>query len=110
MASAAQLPSSPMGAAGRHTPCSGSSGAAPSGAREPAIMSAGNATSLRVAAEKIIKLTGSKSNIIDTGAHKLYPRRGTLDISRAKTLLDYEPQTSFDQGLENYYEWLQNQI
>lgn len=71
-------------------------------------ITAGNATSLRVAAEKIIKLTGSKSNIVDTGAHKLYPRRGTLDISRARELLNYQPQTSFDRGLEHYYEWLQN--
>ena len=73
-------------------------------------ITAGNATSLRVAAEKIIKLTGSKSDIVDTGAHKLYPRRGTLDISRAKKLLNYQPETTFDQGLEYYYEWLQNKI
>ena len=73
-------------------------------------ITAGNATSLRTAAEKIIALTGSDSNIVDTGAHKLYPKRGTLDITRAKTLLGYEPKTSFDQGLGKYYEWLQNKI
>ena len=73
-------------------------------------ITAGNATSLRTAAEKIIALTGSKSDIVDTGAHKLYPRRGTLDITRAMDLLGYEPKNSFDQGLQNYYEWLQNKI
>jgi nucleoside-diphosphate-sugar epimerase len=73
-------------------------------------ITAGNATSLRTAAEKIIALTGSKSEIVDTGAHKLYPRRGTLDITRAKDLLGYEPKNTFDQGLQNYYEWLQNKI
>jgi len=73
-------------------------------------ITAGNATSLRTAAEKIIALTGSKSDIVDTGVHKLYPRRGTLDITRAKDLLGYEPNTSFDQGLQKYYEWLQNKI
>lgn len=73
-------------------------------------ITAGNATSLRTAADKIIALTGSKSAIVDTGAHKLYPRRGTLDITRAKNLLGYEPKTSFDQGLQKYYEWLQNKI
>jgi nucleoside-diphosphate-sugar epimerase len=36
--------------------------------------------------------------------------RGTLDISRAKDLLDYEPTISFKQGLEKYYAWLQNKI
>jgi nucleoside-diphosphate-sugar epimerase len=69
-------------------------------------ITAGGATSLRTAAEKIIALTGSKSDIVDTGAHKLYPRRGTLDITRAKDLLGYEPKTSFNEGLEKYYEWL----
>jgi nucleoside-diphosphate-sugar epimerase len=69
-------------------------------------ITAGNATSLRTAAEKIIALTGSKSNIVDTGANKLYPKRGTLDITRAKDLLGYQPKTLFDEGLKKYYEWL----
>jgi len=73
-------------------------------------ITAGNAISLRIAAEKIIALTGSKSKIVDTGLHKLYPRRGTLDITRAKKLLGYEPKTTFDEGLKKYYEWLQNKI
>ena len=73
-------------------------------------ITAGNATSLRTAAEKIIALTGSRSDIVDTGAHKLYPQRGTLDITRANDLLGYQPTTSFDKGLEKYYEWLQNKI
>ncbi|MGA1049172.1 MAG: SDR family NAD-dependent epimerase/dehydratase, partial [Minisyncoccia bacterium] len=71
---------------------------------------AGGATSLGEAAEKIIKLTGSKSKIKDTGQNNLYPERGTLDISQAKKLLKYKPQHSFDQGIEKYYEWLQNKI
>ena len=69
-------------------------------------ITAGNATSLRTAAEKIIALTGSKSNIVDTGANQLYPKRGTLDITRAKDLLGYQPKTLFDEGLKKYYEWL----
>ena len=73
-------------------------------------ITAGNSISLRTAAEKIIAVTGSESDIVDTGAHKLYPRRGTLDINRAKDLLGYQPKTSFDEGLEKYYEWLQNKI
>ena len=73
-------------------------------------ITAGSATSLGQAAEKIIKLTGSQSMIKDTGQNNLYPERGTLDISQAKKLLKYEPQHSFDQGIEKYYEWLQNTI
>ena len=71
-------------------------------------ITAGNATSLRTLAEKIIDITGSDSGIEDIGNHKLYPMRGTLDIGRAKDLLEYEPQFTLDQGLKSYYDWLQN--
>ena len=73
-------------------------------------ITAGNATSLRTLAEKIIEITGSKSDVEDIGNHKLYPMRGTLDIGRAKDLLEYEPQFTLDQGLKSYYDWLQNKI
>lgn len=73
-------------------------------------ITAGNATSLRTLAEKIIKLTGSDSDIEDIGDHALYPSRGTLDIERAKDLLDYEPKYTLDEGLKHYYDWLQNKI
>ena len=71
-------------------------------------ITAGNATSLRTLAEKIIDITGSDSGIEDIGNHKPYPMRGTLDIGRAKDLLEYEPQFTLDQGLKSYYDWLQN--
>ena len=69
-------------------------------------ITAGNATSLRTLAETIIDITGSKSEIKDIGMHELYPMRGTLDISRAKDLLDYTPQFTLRQGLESYYDWI----
>ena len=69
-------------------------------------ITAGNATSLRKLAETIIDITGSKSELQDTGNHRLYPMRGTLDISRAKDLLEYEPQFTLRKGLESYYEWI----
>ena len=69
-------------------------------------ITAGNATSLRTLAETIIDITGSKSELQDIGMHKLYPLRGTLDISRAKDLLAYQPEFSLRQGLESYYEWI----
>jgi nucleoside-diphosphate-sugar epimerase len=73
-------------------------------------ITAGKAITLREAAEKVIELTGSDSKIVDIGAQKLYPKRGTLDISRAKEILGYTPTTAFEHGLEKYYEWLQNKI
>ena len=73
-------------------------------------VTAGNATSLRTLAETIIKITDSKSDIEDTGDQSLYPSRGTLDISRAKDLIKYEPKYSLEEGLKKYYEWLQNKV
>ena len=73
-------------------------------------ITAGNAISLREAAERIIALTGSKSKIVDIGMNKIYPRRGTLDITRAKKMLGYEPQVGFNEGLKKYYEWLQYKV
>ena len=69
-------------------------------------ITAGNATSLRTLAEKIIEITGSDSDIEDIGNHKLYPMRGTLDISRAKDLLEYAPEFTLEQGLKSYYDWI----
>lgn len=73
-------------------------------------ITAGNATSLRTLAETIIDITGSKSEVQDIGMHKLYPLRGTLNINRARDLLDYSPQFSLRQGLESYYDWIKNKI
>ena len=73
-------------------------------------ITAGSAINLNEAADKIIQLTGSKSQVKDTGKNKLYPNRGTLDVSQAQKLLGYQPQHSFDQGIAKYHEWLQNKI
>jgi UDP-glucose 4-epimerase len=73
-------------------------------------ITAGSAINLNEVAKKIIQLTGSKSQVKDTGKNKLYPNRGTLDVSQAQKLLGYQPQHSFDQGIAKYYEWLQNKI
>ena len=68
----------------------------------------GKATTLSDLAETIIEITGSKSDVEDTGDHTLYPSRGTLDISRAKDLLGYQPKHDLKKGLESYYEWIRH--
>ena len=69
-------------------------------------ITAGNASSLRTLAETIIGITGSTSEVEDIGMHKLYPMRGTLDIGRAKDLLEYSPTYDLREGLEKYYDWI----
>ena len=71
-------------------------------------ITAGKAISLQMAAKEVIRITKSKSKIIDTGRNQLYPDRGMLDINRAKKLIKYTPQYDFKTGLKKYYEWLQN--
>ena len=34
--------------------------------------------------------------------------RTCADISKAETLLGYQPKTSFQQGIENYVAWLKD--
>tara|TARA_Y100000592_G_scaffold28649_1_gene45569 strand:+ start:186 stop:1136 length:951 start_codon:yes stop_codon:yes gene_type:complete len=73
-------------------------------------ITAGGSTSLKELAEIIIDMTGSESEVKDIGMQSLYPARGTLDIGRAKDLLEYQPKVSLQQGLENYNLWLQDYI
>ena len=69
-------------------------------------ITAGNASSLQTLADEIIKITNSESEINDIGNHALYPMRGTLDIDRARSLLEYKPKITLQEGLQKYYEWL----
>ena len=70
----------------------------------------GSARTLQHAAELVVKITKSKSKIIDTGRNALYPDRGTLNIDRAQKLCGYKPKINLKTGLQNYYEWLQNKV
>jgi len=73
-------------------------------------LTAGKAFSLKTLSENVKSITGSNSIVEDIGNHRLYPTRGTLDISKAKNMLNYKPQVIFEQGLKLYYESIQNTI
>ena len=66
----------------------------------------GHAHSLRELADHVLFLTGSESEVEDIGAHKLYPMIGTLDISKAKLYLKWQPEHTFEEGLKKYYDYL----
>ena len=40
-----------------------------------------------------------------TNKEKFVPERGTLDVSRAKKLINYKPKFSIDKGYRAYIEW-----
>jgi len=73
-------------------------------------LTAGKAFSLKDLSEKVKEITGSNSLVKDIGNHNLYPTRGALNISKAKDMLDYKPQFTFENGLKLYYESIQNTI
>lgn len=71
----------------------------------------GNPTeyTVKMLAEKIISLTGSKSKIIYKPLPQDDPLRRKPDISLAKKILDWSPQVSLEEGLKktiNYFEQL----
>lgn len=51
-------------------------------------------------AETIIRLTGSKSTLIEKPLPQDDPVRRCPEITKAKTILDWEPKVSLEQGLE----------
>ena len=71
-------------------------------------ISSGTGTDLSKLAEHISSITDSESEIKIEGRSQMYPARGALDISRAKELLGYEPQTSLLKGLNKYHQWYQD--
>ena len=66
----------------------------------------GVARTLVDAGNIIIKETNSFSDLIITENDGLYPKRGTLDISKAKKLLDFNPSVDIEEGLKSYIDSL----
>lgn len=56
--------------------------------------------SVKVLAEKIISMTGSKSKLVYLPLPQDDPRQRRPDISLAKKVLDWEPVTNLEEGLE----------
>lgn len=51
------------------------------------------------------KITGKKADIINHPRHPADMLTNQADVSKAKTLLDWEPQVSLEQGIKNVVEW-----
>jgi UDP-glucuronate decarboxylase len=59
---------------------------------------------IRDAAEMVLRLTSSRSTLVEVDAAENDPRRRCPDITRARTLLDWEPQVRFEDGLRSMIE------
>ncbi len=62
------------------------------------------------AAEEVIKLTGSNSKIIHTALPKDDPKVRQPDITKAKTILGWEPKISREEGLKRTYEYFKTKV
>lgn len=66
--------------------------------------------SIREIAEKVVKLSKSKSTIVFEDLPEDDPRRRCPDITKAKELLDWTPEVSLDEGLKKTIEYFRNCI
>jgi len=58
-------------------------------------------------AERILRLTGTKSAIVRKPLPVDDPKQRQPDITRAKTLLDWEPRVALEDGLRETIRWFQ---
>jgi nucleoside-diphosphate-sugar epimerase len=64
-----------------------------------------HSVSLLEAAEMIVKIVGQGTiECCDKDAD--FPSRGALNITKARTVLGYDPQVDVEEGFQNYYKWL----
>ena len=56
-------------------------------------------------AKLVVRLSGSKSEIVFRGAPEDDPRRRQPDITKARRLLDWEPKIKLEDGLARTIEW-----
>ncbi|WP_338602457.1 NAD-dependent epimerase/dehydratase family protein [Sulfolobus tengchongensis] len=61
-------------------------------------------------ARMILKITGSKSNIVFLPPREDDPRRRAADIKKAKELLKWEPKISLEEGLTRTINWFRSVI
>ena len=65
--------------------------------------------------EKIINLAEYVANKFNVKINfkkrdKLMPKRGTLDISKAKKLMNYSPTFNIYKGIDKYIDWYKNYL
>ncbi len=66
--------------------------------------------SMRALAERIVALTGSRSQIVERPLPADDPKRRRPDIARARTLLGWEPKVPLDEGLPRTIEYFRERL
>jgi len=65
---------------------------------------------MRQLAERIVALTGSRSRIVEKPLPADDPKKRKPDITRARTLLGWEPSVSLDEGLPKTLEYFRKKL
>jgi len=81
-----------------------------SGYTEPVNIGNPNEMTILELAQSIIKLTGSKSEIIYKDLPVDDPKVRQPDISLAREVLDWEPKVSLDEGLSKIIQWFKTKF
>lgn len=69
-----------------------------------------NCTSIKEIAERIIEISGKKINIIYDRSKPEGDKARSADFSKAKSILNWNPQVTLKEGLEAQYNWINKQI
>ena len=76
------------------------------------VFNIGNPTEITIneLASKIIKITNSNSKLINKDLPKDDPKQRKPDITKAKTMLNWEPKVKLEDGLTKTIEWVNSQL
>jgi len=80
------------------------------GDRDPVNLGNPAEITIKQFAERIIALTGIKANMIFGPLPQDDPKRRQPDITKAKTLLHWEPEVCLDDGLKKTIEWAKSYV
>ncbi|HXX59232.1 MAG TPA: NAD-dependent epimerase/dehydratase family protein [Dehalococcoidales bacterium] len=80
--------------------------------QRPLIVNVGSdeSVSIKVLAEKIAAISGKPIKIIYDQSRPSGPRSRTCNNQYARELLDWTPQVSFDEGLQQTYRWAEKRL
>ena len=69
-----------------------------------------NEMTIQSLTDKILQATGSKSKIVQVPLPEDDPKTRQPNITLAKTLLNWEPKVSLDEGLKSTLKYFQEQL
>ena len=76
------------------------------------VFNIGNPTEITIneLASKIIEITNSNSKLINKDLPQDDPKQRKPDITKAKTMLNWEPKVKLEDGLTKTIEWVNSQL